>query len=383
MIPNLFPHLPTELNETIYLMAVVAATCAVPGVFLVLRKLVLVGDAISHVLLLGIVLMYLLVQDAASVWLLVGAAATGVATVALVEWLQRTKLVKEDAAIGLVFPALFSIGTLLASMYLRNTHLDVDRVLLGSAELAFQDRLHWNSWDLGPRSLFVVGIAGLAISTLVAIFYKELKLSTFDPGLAVVLGFSPAILQYGLMTCVSVTTVAAFDAVGPVLVLAFFAVPAATARMLTDRLSWLLVWSVVVAVFSAVVGTLIAIQYDTTIAGTVAAILGVVFAIVWLFVPKRGALAMAYRRWKLLRQFELTLLLVHIHRHAGTEEESDESGVSSIYLHLHWLKSKFERVARRGVEKGFFRQVGDIWTLTDAGRERASRLPEFSETNQE
>ena len=183
--------------EIALVLIVVAASCALPGTFLVLRRMSLVSDAISHVLLFGIVLAYFATQDADSPWLLAGAAATGVLTVALVELLHRTRLIKEDAAIGLVFPALFAAGVLLASLYLRQTHLDVDRVLLGYPEYARQAR-----WQIAGTPVKPLGVmAGvLAINALlVVVFFKELKLTTFDPALAVSLGFRPGILHYGLM----------------------------------------------------------------------------------------------------------------------------------------------------------------------------------------
>lgn len=371
---NLFPHLSTELNETVSVMAVVAAACAVPGVFLVLRRMVLVGDAISHVLLLGIVLAYFVVKDAASPLLFFGAAAVGVLTVALVEALQRTKLLKEDAAIGLVFPFLFSVGTLLASMYLRNTHLDVDRVLLGSAELAFRDRITLGGRDVGPRGLIVLGATFVVFMALVGLFYKELKLCTFDPGLAAVLGFVPVVVHYALMTSVSLATVAAFDAVGPVLVLAFFAVPPTMARLLTDRLGGMLILSVALAVVAAVAGTLLAIELDITIAGTVAGVLGAMFAVVYLFAPRKGVLAEALRRRRMLREFHETLLTVHLHRHAGTDAEFEESRVEGLHEHLNWTAAQTAAVVRRAVAKALIVRQGDRWTLTPAGRERAETV---------
>ena len=212
--------------DTILLVAAVAAACAVPGVFLVLRKLALVGDAISHVLLFGIVLAYFIVADLDSPWLMVGATLSGVLTVVLVEALQKTQLLKEDAAIGLVFPALFAIGTLLASMYFRGTHLDVDAVLLGHAEFVVQAKpiFVWGSY-LGRAPTLLMSGMFVINGLLVCLFYKELKICTFDAALAATLGFLPMMVHYGLMTVVSLTTVAAFDAVGPVLVVAFLVVP--------------------------------------------------------------------------------------------------------------------------------------------------------------
>jgi manganese/zinc/iron transport system permease protein len=357
--------------ETVGVMVAVAAACAVPGVFLVLRRTVLVADAISHVLLLGIVLAYLVVKDAASPLLLLGAAAVGVLTVALVEALRRTGRVKEDAAIGLVFPALFALGVILVSMRLRDVHLDVDRVLLGSAELSSFDRLTVGGRDLGPRSFAVLGVVFAATVGLLAAFYKELKLATFDPGLAAALGFAPAAVHYALMTCVSLTTVAAFDAVGPVLVLAFFAVPPAAALMLAERLPRVLVLSVLLAVAAAVAGTLLAIELDTGMAGTVAAVLGVLFGVVALAAPRRGLVAEAVRRFRQRRAFHETMLVIHLARHEGTAAEADEASAADLHRHLGWPAADAATVTARAERHGLVRRAGGVWKLTDAGRTRA------------
>ena len=138
--------------------AIIAVACALPGVFLVLRRMAMMSDAISHTVLLGIVLSFFLVQSLHSPLLILGAAAMGVVTVSLVELLGRTRLVKQDAAIGLVFPALFSIAVILISRFARGVHLDVDAVLLGELAFAPFDRLTFFGLDL-PRSLVVMGAA--------------------------------------------------------------------------------------------------------------------------------------------------------------------------------------------------------------------------------
>jgi manganese/zinc/iron transport system permease protein len=158
---------------------VVAAACALPGVFLVLRRTAMMSDAISHTVLLGIVLAYFLVQDLTSPLLIVGAAATGLLTVWLVELLSGTRLVKEDAAIGLVFPALFSLAVILISRYARGVHLDVDMVLLGELAFAPFDRLLLFGFDL-PRALVVMGVILIINLSFILLFYKELKLATAD-----------------------------------------------------------------------------------------------------------------------------------------------------------------------------------------------------------
>ena len=361
--------------ETALVMAAVAAACAVPGVFLVLRRLAMTGDAIGHVLLLGIVLAYFVVRDLSSPWLLLGAAASGVAAVALVELLQRSKLVKQDAALGLVFPALFGLGVILATMYLRNTHLDGDAVLLGSAELAGLDRIEIGGVDL-PHALVVMGGVFLFNAAAVAMFFKELKLGTFDPALAATLGFAPAAVHYGLMTAVSLTTVAAFDAVGPVLVVAFLVVPAATASLFTDRLGVLLVLSVVVAVAAAVAGACLAMlpAMNTNIAGTAASLLGAVFAVGWLVAPDRGLVAQAARRWRQRRAFHEAMLAIHLLQHEGTAAEADESREAGLHRHFRWGPDEIAAVVRRAERNGLVTRAGSLLRLTDRGRTKAREV---------
>ena len=337
--------------QLVLLLACVGAACAVPGVFLVLRRLSLVADAISHVLLFGIVVAYLIIRDLASPWLTVGAAASGVLTVALVEVLQKSRLVKEDAAIGLTFPALFALGAVLLTVFVpRTTHLDVDQVLLGNEVFSVQDdRLTLFDLDL-PRGVWAVGGLFVLNSLLVLLAYKELKLSTFDPELAAVFGFAPAVLHYALMTGVSVTAVAAFNAVGPVVVVALFVVPAATAYLLTDRLSVLLVLSVLFAVGGAVAGTFLALALDANAAGTVAAVLGGVFAAVFLVAPRRGLIAKALQRREQKRRFRDTLLALHLLEHDGAA--------------LAWPPAEVRRAVRRGLVTATDGRL----TLTAAGR---------------
>ena len=155
--------------EVILVLASVGAACAVPGVFLVLRRVALVADAISHVLLFGIVLAYFVTRDLASPWLFFGATASGVLTVALVELLRRSDRVAEDAAIGLVFPALFAIGTLLASMFLRSTHLDVDSVLMGFG--LNSDAIHSPNEHYGLFNFY----KGIETIPYYYMYYRELK----------------------------------------------------------------------------------------------------------------------------------------------------------------------------------------------------------------
>src|SRR5512134_2051349 len=207
--------------------SIVAVACALPGAFLVLRRMAMMSDAISHTVLLGIVIAFFLTKSLTSPLLLVGAALMGVITVSLVELLNRTRLVREDAAIGLVFPAIFSIAVILISKFAGRVHLDTDAVLLGELAFAPFNRLHVFTYDLGPKAFYVMAAILIINVVFVALFYKELKLATFDAGLAATLGFSPMLIHYALTMLVSVTAVGAFDAVGSILVVALMIAPPA------------------------------------------------------------------------------------------------------------------------------------------------------------
>jgi manganese/zinc/iron transport system permease protein len=361
--------------EIILIASVVAASCSLIGVFLVLRRMSLMSDAISHAILLGIVLMFFLVESTASLPMIIAATLTGVLTVTLVEALFRTRLVKEDTAIGLVFPALFSIGVILISRYAANVHLDTDAVLLGELAFAPFDRLVVGGADLGPKALWLAGGVGLVNLLFIVLFYKELKLATFDAGLAAALGFSPAVIHYALMTLVSVTAVSSFEAVGSVLVVALMITPPAAAYLLTDRLPLMLVLSAALAVVSAVSGYFLARLLDASIAGSMATMTGVVFTLVLFLAPERGLVA----RWLLRRrqrwQFAGEMLLVHLSQHEGAPEEATESSLGHLVRHMKWSPAFSQRVVAYLMRSGLVRRAdGTRLRLTDRGREVAQAV---------
>jgi manganese/zinc/iron transport system permease protein len=354
--------------------AVVAAACALPGAFLVLRRMALMSDAISHTVLLGIVVAFFVTGDITSPLLLVAAGLTGVLTVALVEALRRTRLVARDAAIGLVFPALFSVAVILISRYAGNVHLDTDAVLLG--ELAFSPfrRLEAGGHDLGPRTLWVMGAILLLNLGFVAAFYKELKLSTFDAALAAALGFSPAVLHYAFMTLVSVTAVGAFDAVGSVLVVALMIAPPAAAYLLTDSLPRMLVLSVLLAVVAALVGFWAAWLADASIAGAMAAAAGTVFLLAFLLAPSRGMLAQARRRSRQRLEFARLMLAIHLLHHESDPDAAEESREAHLHDHLRWTPAFARRIVRLAQQDDWVRREAEgRLRLTPEGRRMAER----------
>lgn len=355
----------------IQLIAVaVAIACALPGVFLVLRQMAMMSDAISHTVLLGIVLTFLLIGSLDSPLLILGAASMGVFTVVLVEMLNRTKLVKQDAAIGLVFPALFSLAVILISRYARGVHLDVDAVLLGELAFAPFDRVSILGIDVA-RGLATMGIILAFNIILIVLFYKELKLATFDVGLAAALGFSPALIHYGLMAVVSVTVVGAFDAVGSILVVALVVTPAATAYLLTDNLKRMLVLAATIGAISAIGGYWLARALDANIAGSIATMTGIIFGLVFLFAPDRGMLSVALRRLRQKWEFAQTALVIHLANHEGKSSWEHERRVEHLSEHVHWEHDFAEDVVKRAQQNGLVSRRGNELSLTDTGRIRA------------
>ena len=357
-------------TEIQIIAVIVAVACALPGVFLVLRRMAMMSDAISHTVLLGIVLGYFLLGSLESPFLILAAAAMGVVTVSLTELLMRTRLVRQDAAIGLVFPALFSIAVILISRFARGVHLDVDAVLLGELAFAPFDRVDILGYDL-PRSMVVMGITLILNAALITLFYKELKLTTFDAGLAVALGFSPTLIHYGLMLMVSVTAVAAFDAVGSVLVVALMIPPPAAAYLLTNRLSRMLLYSAALAAAGAIAGFWMAWFLDANIAGSIATMLGMLFLGVFLLAPERGLLAQAARRGRQRWEFAQTALAIHLLNHENTPQMESECRVDHLHYHLRWEPNFASTVVDQAERGGLvLRHNGDL-ALTPQGRERA------------
>lgn len=358
-------------TEIQIIAVVVAIACALPGVFLVLRRMAMMSDAISHTVLLGIVLGFFVLGALDSPLLILAAAGMGVITVSLVELLMRTRLVRQDAAIGLVFPALFSVAVILISRFARGVHLDVDAVLLGELVFAPFDRIDIGSIDL-PRSLVVMGIILAMNVAFIVLFYKELKLTTFDAGLAAALGFSPALVHYGLMVIISITAVGAFDAVGSILVVALMITPPAAAYLLTNRLSRMLLYSAALAAAGAIAGFRLAWAMDASIAGAIASVFGVLFLGVFLLAPERGLLAQRVhggrRRW----EFAQTALAIHLLNHENTPEMTAECRVDHLHYHMRWEPNFAITVVSQAERGGLVRRSNGDLSLTSDGRARAN-----------
>lgn len=284
--------------------ALTAVACALPGCFLVLRKMSMMGDAISHAVLPGIAVGFLLTGSRSSLPMFVGAVATGLLTAVFTQWVSRLGRVDRGAAMGIVFTTLFALGLVLIVRAADHVHLDPGCVLYGAMELTPLD-----TWPLGslavPRAAIVIASVLLANLAIIAALFKEFRLSAFDEQLSDSLGFPSRILHYLLMGMVALTTVAAFEAVGSIIVIAMLIVPPATALLLTRRLVPMLAIASGLGILSAFLGHLAAVavpgwwgQDSTSTSGTMATVAGLLFALAWIFSPAEGLLAQWVRRRK-------------------------------------------------------------------------------------
>jgi manganese/zinc/iron transport system permease protein len=352
----------------ILICALVAVSGALLGPFLLLRRMSLMTDAISHSILFGIVLGFLIFNTLDSLPMILAASAIGVLTVVLTELLFRTGLVREDAAIGMVFPALFSIGVIIISRFLSNVHIDVDTALVGEVIWAPFDTVNVLGVEVA-RGLLIAGSIALANLVFVGVFYKELKLVTFDSALASSLGFSAGAVTFALMTLVSVTAVGAFDAVGAVLLVGFMIVPAAAAYLLTDRLAVMIGLALVIGVAGCVIGYYAAMAIDTSISGMMVTVLGILFGLVLVFAPQRGLLAGVLRRRRQSWEFAARLLVIHVANHEGQPDEADELAVETVNRHLNWSPAYARQIVRRARREGWLDVTGgDLLALTQHGR---------------
>lgn len=267
----------------------VAMSCSLVGCFLVLRKMAMIGDAISHAVLPGIVIAFLLSGTRDSIMMMLGASLIGLLTVFLIQMFQQSG-VTSDASIGVVFTALFSVGIVLVSLFARNVDLDLDCVLYG--EIAY---VPWNTvtiggMEVGPKAVWAVGLTLLLSTAVIGLFYKQFKVCCFDPAMAVAVGIPVAFFHYLLMGLVSVTTVASFESVGAILVVGMLIIPPATAYLLTEKLSVMIFLSMLIGVGSAIGGYWIAFMLDASIAGCMITVAGLFFILALLFSPHHGVI---------------------------------------------------------------------------------------------
>ena len=323
----------------------VAYACTLLGVFLTLRGTALMSDAISHAILPGIVGMFLYTHAMHSPLLLIAATCSGMLTVLLTELLISSKSLKEDAAIGLVFPLFFSIGIIAICMFARTVHLDIDMVIMGEIIFAPFNTWSFMGYSMGPCALWSMSIILLLNSLFVATCYKELQISTFDPTFAHTVGIAPWIVHYLLMGLTGITCVGAFDIVGSIVVVALIVGPAATAYLLTKKLNLMLYISLIAATLAVLLGYACAYFFDVSIAGSIAAANGFLFALALLCSPSRGILAQHI--WHNNRHLNFAVLLICEHI-----AQAQQCTATQLAIDFGWSEWLCRRVIVHAIKKG-------------------------------
>lgn len=359
-----------------------AANCALLGSYLVLRRMSLIGDAISHAVLPGLVLGWMITQSQDVAPMFLGALAAGVVTAVLVEFLRRVGGVSEDASLGTVFTMLFALGVLLINNGNAGKDLDPGCVLYGTIESTYWKHLVTGgvtvdghlvgSVNWGLRAFWILGATlGLTV-VFVLTFYKELLICSFDPQLAKTQGYRPMLMHYLLMLIVALATVAAFESVGSILVVAMLIVPAAAAHLLTDRMWQMQLTAVAIAVAAALLGAWSGEALNVTMAGMMAVWAGAILFGAALFSPRHGILAKQLKRWALQMRIYREDVLGILYR----LEEQRKTELATVGRVKSWAGGGWGQFAALWIlqRRGLVAQEGDRLTLTDSGRKNAQGL---------
>jgi manganese/zinc/iron transport system permease protein len=272
----------------------VTTACGLVGNYLILRRMALVGDAISHSVLPGIAVAFLLSHSRGATPMFLGALVAGLTATVIIELIHKKSRVKQDAAIGIAFTSLFALGVILISLYASRIDLDQECVLYG--EIAFvplETFVQIGNMSLAPESVARMGIVAVLTILFIIFFYKELLVSSFDPGLAFAIGINATLVHYLLMCWLSIVVVSAFESVGAILVIAMLILPGATASLLSHRLPRIMGLTVLHAALSALLGFHLATWLDCSIAGAMVVMATILFCGAWIFSPSQGLL----RRW--------------------------------------------------------------------------------------
>lgn len=354
-----------------------AVSSALLGNFLVLRKMSMLGDAVTHAVLPGIAVAFFVSHSRSSLPMFVGAVVVGVLTALFTEWIRRFGKVDEGASMGVVFTSLFALGLVMLVQAADHVDLDPDCVLYGSIDLTPLDTTPLWGYEI-PRAALTLMPVMMINGLFVLLFFKELKISSFDPALATTMGYSAKRMHYLLMILVSITAVACFESVGSILVVAMLIVPAAAAYMLTDRLGVMIAISVVIAIGSAVTGYGAAITVptwfgfeSTTTAGMMAVSSGFLFVLCATLGPRHGVLV----KWVRQRRLSLRILcddivaLLYRRAERGQESPSRHEIAEELFAGPFFFRAALSILHRRGELID-----GDGLALSDLGHDRGREL---------
>ncbi|MFN3192935.1 MAG: metal ABC transporter permease [Aureliella sp.] len=356
-----------------------AISASLLGNFLVLRQMSMLGDAITHAILPGLAVAFLITESRSSLPMFIGAVIVGVLTALFTEWIRRFGRVDEGASMGVVFTSLFALGLVLIVQAADYVDLDASCVLFGSIEYTPLDTTNLFGLNI-PRAVLVLGSTAAINAIFVIGLFKELKITSFDPSLATTTGFNSSAMHYALMVLVAVTSVAAFESVGNILVVAMFIVPPAAAYMVTDRLERMILLSVVFASLAAALGHVAAIEVpgwfgyrSTTTAGMMAAVAGAILLLAVVFSPKHGIASRYIRRLLLARRILSDDIVALLYRweENGKQDKLGPNEIAKLLLTNSWTLGVAISKLVRG---GDLAKQQELLTLTAQGRIRAQNL---------
>jgi len=362
--------------EVLLILLLTSVACACIGVFLFLRNLSMMTDAISHTILLGIVIGFFISHSLNSPIFIFCGIGIGLLSSWMINMLKNTKKVNEDAAIGIVFPLFFGLAVILLTLFAKNVHIDLDAVLLGEVTFAPLSRMNFLGMSL-PTSLVWIAFGTLINLAFIALFYKELKITSFDPIFATLSGFSLALVEYALIALVSLTSVIAFDAVGSILVIALMIGPAITARLLVDELAEMLIASINIGIINCLIGYFASLYFDISVAGTIATVSGLTFLITVLLSARQGVIVRILKRRDHKRRFEKELLLLHLRAHEDTLDYHEEAGRRTILNHLHWNEEKFQKISAQLILDNEIEEDKGVLYLTNKGKKHVDYIQAY------
>jgi manganese/zinc/iron transport system permease protein len=365
---------PFTLYGAWQIIAVAALTnvaCALLGCYLVLRRMSMMGDALSHAVLPGLVMAFLFSASLAILPMFAGALAIGMLTALCTQLLHRLGGVSADSAMGVVFTSLFALGVLLVHIYAHNIHIDAECVFEGLLDAVYLDTVLVNGYEVPKQLLTILPVVALN-AAFVLLFWKELLVASFDGALADTMGFRSGLMHYFLMAMVALTSVASFQAVGSILVVAMLIAPPATAQLLCDRMRSMLLVAVASAVLTAVLGYWLYIRTNTNAAGMMAVVAGGQYLLAVLFAPRYGILGAVARNvrtsLRILREDLLAMLYrleeLAAGRTLGEREATAAVGGGLLARVSLWML----------IRRGRVRNSTAGLQLTDDGRRRAQRL---------
>jgi manganese/zinc/iron transport system permease protein len=351
--------------------AVVGVSCSLLGSYLVLRRVSLLGDALAHAVLPGLVLAFIWSGSLAIGYMLLGAFLIGLLTTFLTQSLQRWGGVTADSSMGIVFTSLFALGVVLIKRYAQGVDLDAECVLQGQLGLVPGFRVDVGGLSI-PRAL-ATALPMLAINlAVVALFWKELQISSFDPALAETMGLRAGWMHYLLMALVAATAVSAFEAVGSILVVAMLIVPGAVAHLLCDRLASLLLVAAGVALTVAVLGYGWSLRLDAEPAGMMSVVAGLAFAAAALFAPRYGLVSKIWHNLQIARRIVREDLLALLFRVEELGAPRRLEAADAVHALGGGIQPRWE--LWRLVRRGLVTHLGGHLALTDLGRRRAAQL---------